>query len=354
MTVRITPLHQGDMVELSGKKNTFRRQILPFGRFNYKGREYNITPEWADNAIQAFKDRAVAQTWFHLADERNSHKVDNRPDRYGGEVAELVKTDNGLEGVYTLTDKVAGLVRENPKLGVSARFTENYMREADNKRFPVVIDQVLGTLNPKIINDDMWREVTLSEVAENETVEDSSGEEWNVTAPNGQKEGTVPVNKEEYNELLAYVKAKRAEDAELEKLLGTSDSGSKETKTEPEKVGLSNEASTRIAKLSQEVADSRFDRDALEWKQAGVPPHIVELARPVLSSYEDVNVVTLSQDGATQTSDAKLQMRKILDELKGTVKLSNERGHGQTQQQDGDKGSKEEDDLLAAWDKGMV
>lgn len=356
MTVKITPLHQADMVQLSEGVNVFERQILPFGKFNYQGVEFDINDKWADDAIKAFEDRAVAQTWFHLADENNSHNVDNRPDRYGGEVVRLKKTKSGLSGVYKLTDKASAIVRENPKLGVSARFRTNYEREADGKKWPIVIDQVLGTLNPKIINSDTWKAVTLSELAENETVEDSSDEEWQV--PDDNKNGktvkpdeNVSVPKAELEELMSFVRSKRAEEDELAKLFDKKPADDKVT------VGLSEEDQTKITTLSnqvrlsrQEVADARFEKDAESWKRAGVPPRLVELAKPVLSSYDEVNVVTLSEDGSTVTTDARSSLRQVLDELRGTVALSGETGHAQTTKED-DKLAKEEDDLLAAWDK---
>lgn len=331
MTVRITPLLQGDMVELSKGQNLFERQILPFGKFHYQGREFDITPEWADNAIKAFNDRAVAQTWFHLADEKNSHDVDNRPDRYGGELVGMVKTDTGIKGKYKLTDKAASIVRENPRLGVSARFTTNYTREADQKTWPVVIDQVLGTLNPKIINTDEWKAVTLSEVDKNETVEDSSDGEW--TVPEVDK---VTLNKTEYDKLMAIIAASETtpapevvegdtgdDDADLDSLLAELNTEDKNSKVA---VGLSN-ANKKIAELSAQVASERFEKEKLGFVGNGVPPAIVELARPILSASESTETVTLS-NGTETKHDVQAIVRKILTELQGTVKLSEESGHG--------------------------
>ena len=330
MTVKLTPLHDGEMIKLSGQSgNVYERQILPFGKFNYQGHEFDINSEWADNAIKAFKDRAVAQAWFALADENNSHEVDNRPDRFGGEIIDLIKTDKGLTGRYKLTDKAAQVVDENPKLGVSARFTTNYTRESDNKKWPVVIDQVLGTLNPKIINTDEWKRVALSNVDENETVEDSSGEVWKM--PEDDTKSNVTLKREEYDQLMALLAKSKEEpetettDKEIDELLNALE-GQTDPNIEKVKVGLSN-ADKRIAELTNQVATARWEKEAHEYKSNGVPPAIVELARPVLSSYDEVKVVTLSEDGSSKTSDARTVVRNILDELTGTVKLSQEDGH---------------------------
>lgn len=345
MTMQITPLHQGDAVELSGEgnKNVWEREILPYGKFHYKGREFDITPEWADNAIRAFKDGAVAQTWFHLADEKNSHDVDNRPDRYGGEVIELVKTNTGLTGRYRLTDKAASLVRDNPKLGVSARFTTNYTREADSRRWPVVIDQVLGTLNPRIISSDTWKQVALSQVREGEVVEDASGEVWNVTSPGngGGNEEKVTLSKEEYEQFKALLSrtpgpgepgTESGDDGDLDDVLKELEGDDQNTRV---RTALSN-ANNSIGKLQREIAETRFEKEKSEYTAAGVPPAVVELARPILSSYGEVEVVTLSNDGAESKVDARVQVRKILDELRGTVALSIEGGHGVGHRDSGD------------------
>lgn len=362
MTVKVTPLNQSDVVELSQGSNLFEKQILPWGSFNYKGNVYTITEDWADKAIKAFEDRAFDQTPFALADEYNSHDVDHRPDRFGGEVLRFIKRPTGFNAILRLTNKAAETVRNNKKLGVSVRFRENYQRDADQRSWPVVIDQVLGTLKPRLTGMTPWKEVMLSNLDDGTLVEDSSNGVWEMTKPvTGEKDNDnsgAPKNTDENpgnsgtekdNE---KVTLNAAEYAAFKRLIGSSEGGAgngssgnnvtsitdindddalidsllSDDKKEKEPVGLS-EDRKRIIALSNEVARSNFERDAQAWKLAGVPPAIIELAAPVLSSYDEIDVVTLSDDGTSKTIDARTVVRAILDECKGTVALADEEGH---------------------------
>lgn len=346
MTVKITPLdHTGEVVELSKGSNLFEKQVLPWGKFNYRGKTFEITHEWADQAIKAFEEKAFDQTVVALADENNSHDVDERPDRFGGEVVKFVKRPTGFNAIVRLTNKVAGLVRDNKKLGVSVRFHSNFTREADGRSWPIAIDQILGTTNPRIMGMAPWKEIALSNVSDGESVEDSSEGEWNM--PEKKEEKTTPVTGEGEggaNPTEDKITLTKDEYAKFQALLATNeatDDGDDDDDTDidgvitqlegdgvkqKQTVGLSADAK-RVIQLSNEIARSNYERDALAWKQAGVPPAIVVLAAPVLSSYDEVNVVSLSNDGSTATVDARKVVRDILDGLKGTIKLSQEEGH---------------------------
>lgn len=351
MTVKITPLdHVGEIVELSDGSNVFEKQVLPYGRFNYKGTTFEITPTWVDGAIKSFEDKAFDQTVFALADENNSHDVDNRPDRYGGEVVKFLKRPTGLNAVFKLTNKAASLVRENKKLGVSVRFHNGYTRESDGRSWPVAIDQVLGTLNPRITGMPPWKEVVLSNVANGVDVEDSSNGEWEMPEENqtDPTDSGVTLSKEEYAAFQALLAAKKGDDSEsgdnsnvttppsgtddaeveaalIQLLKGHKSGERKVTKDQLATVGLSNttEDSPRVVELSQRLATSDYERDAVIWRNDGVPPRLIELARPVLTSYEPV--VSLSDDG--KSVDARTIVKAILDECKGTIVLSQEDGH---------------------------
>lgn len=343
MSIRITPLvNTGNTVELSKGSHIYEKQVLPYGKFGYKDDSFEITPEWVDDVIKAFQEKAFDQTVFALADENNSHDVDDRPDRFAGEVIQFKKTDTGLSAVFRLTNKSAELVDDtDKKLGVSVRFRENYKRDSDGKSWPVVIDQVLGTTDPRITGMDPWKVITLSNIATNDQndVKDSSNEEWEeMTAPKVDDSKDKPANdkpandgtdkitltKAEYDQFKSLLAAQAEDDSELDKLVDELENQDKKTK-ETAPVGLSNEAK-RVIELSHQVAYGRYERDALAWKQAGVPPKIVELAASVLASYEPVRTVSLS-NGKETVTDARDVIRAILEECKGTIDLSNEKGH---------------------------
>lgn len=347
MTVKLMPFDRSDeVIELSKGSNIFEKQVLPIGKFNYKGKELNITPDYIKEIVRAFDEKALDQTPFALADERNSHDVDDRPDRYGGEVLKFVPTPKGLKAVYKLTDKSAEMVRQNPKLGVSARIHEGYER-IDGRSWPVVVDQVLGTLNPKVTGLEPWKEIKLSNLQDKDNVEDYSNGDWKSMGTQDDKnkkpedEEKVTLTKEEYDQFKKLLATKSTDSDDDDDVddddddLNYSEEDLKKALEELEKEGepakLSNEQNSKVIQLSREVAEGRFERDALAWKQAGVPPKLIELARPVLSSYEEVNVIQLS-NGREKTIDAREVVKKILDETRGTVDLSNEEGHSNRDQ----------------------
>lgn len=339
MTVKLMPFDtSGEVVELSQGSNIFEKQILPIGEFKYTDqngntRDLNITQDYVKEIVRAFEEKALDQTPFALADERNSHNVDERPDRYGGEVLKLISKPQGLSAIYRLTDKAASMVRENRKLGVSARIKEDYSR-IDGQSWPVVIDQVLGTLNPKMTGMSPWKEVKLSNIEEGESVEDYTNNDWNKSMTKPDEGEKVTLTKEEYDQFKSLLAKGKEEaphkededddleysDEDLDKALTDLDKEEKET------TKLSNENDSKVVKLSREVAEGRFERDSLAWRQAGVPPKLIELARPVLSSYDSINVVELS-NGKEKNVDARDILKNMLNEMKGTVDLSNEDGH---------------------------
>lgn len=345
MVIRVTPLDRsGNMVELSKGTGIYQKQVIPFGTFGYKGSTFTIDENWADEAIRAFNDKALDLVPFAFADENNSHHVDDRPDRFAGEVIGLTKTAEGIDAIIKPTNESAKVIDDTDhKLGVSIRFTEPYVREADGKSWPVAIDQVLGTLSPRITGMKPWQEIVLSNVANPNDVQDASDGEWTVAQPNN--DNPVTLTQQEYAWLKKQMEAgpndlatdkdvaitgeedlpdilKQVED--LAKQYENVDNNDNDNDKPKQAVGLSNDR--RIVELSAQVAESKFDRDALMWKQAGVPPAIIELARPVLSSWDEVKVVTLSNNQES-TVDARTVVRKILDECKGTIDLSAEKGN---------------------------
>lgn len=144
-TLVLTPFTDAEAVELGNR--LWRRQILPVGDINYKGRVLKFTKDYLAKLARSFKDGAYPQVPFQLADTENRHT--NDPERYRGEIKDMEVRDDGLWVTTEVSERGDALLRENPKLGVSARIVEDYDR-ADGKFFPAAVQHVLGTLDPRI------------------------------------------------------------------------------------------------------------------------------------------------------------------------------------------------------------
>ncbi|HMG62556.1 MAG TPA: hypothetical protein VK599_06370, partial [Streptosporangiaceae bacterium] len=143
----LTPFYDPDSEAVDLGNRVWRRQILPVGDVNYKGRVLRFTKSYLQKLAQSFRDGAYAQVPFQLADAQNTHT--NDPERTRGEITGMEVRDDGLWATAELSERGDALLRENPKLGVSARIVEDYER-ADGKFFPVAVQHVLGTLDPRI------------------------------------------------------------------------------------------------------------------------------------------------------------------------------------------------------------
>jgi hypothetical protein len=178
----LTPFTSADAVELGNR--LWRRQILPVGDVHYKGRVLKFTKDYLGKLARAFRDGAYAQVPFQLADHENRHT--NDPERTRGEITDMEVRDDGLWVTAELSERGDALLRENPKLGVSARIVEGYDR-ADGKFFPAAVQHVLGTLDPRISwMGGAWQAIEAAS-PEPESVLDLSAEQFtDLAAPQGK------------------------------------------------------------------------------------------------------------------------------------------------------------------------
>ena len=123
-----TPFREKRWVELSAGTglNLFRKQVLPKRSINYKGRTLTFDDAYLTDLAQAFDDKAFDQVAFQMAPGDGQHTVD--PERFRGEVHAFEVTPDGLDAILKLTDEGAQAVRDNPKLGVSARIVDGVER----------------------------------------------------------------------------------------------------------------------------------------------------------------------------------------------------------------------------------
>jgi hypothetical protein len=324
----LAPVDSVDGVELS--QTLWRKQVLPIGTIDYKGRRINFDRAYLSDLATAFRNNAFDQVAFLLAKDDNSHTMD--PERFRGEVKGMEVTSHGLDVLLDLTPDAADLVRKNPRLGVSARIIEGLDR-ADGARFPRAIQHVLGTLDPRVTGMTSWQEVSLSdEVGEtvdvtNEEVRMSVQGEPTVTNPANAPtpDPAPPTNPVEQNS------TEDLSDAEIEAIadqIMTDESMREELQLS----NAANEANlSRIEALEAQLAHQRYVEEARSLIDAGVPPVLIELARPVLEMPHQA-VVELSNN---DTIDVQQLVRDMLDQTKGFLELAVERGHsfaGNTEQ----------------------
>lgn len=362
--VYLTPDGGGSAVELS--RTMFRKKILPMGTIDYKGRKINFDKAYLTDLAASYFDGAYDQVPFMLADKDNAHTMD--PERYRGEVKGVEVGDDGLYATMELSADAAALVKANPKLGVSARIVEGYDR-ADGKSYPRAMQHVLGTLDPRLPGLGAWTEVSLSGY-------DAGTEVLDLTQAAYETEGAPAVAKtedetidgltqEEYNALLAELGIDPADLEEADEdetddgvnaLVGVAEGT--ETK-EPAVATLSNEdrtaltlANEQIAELKRLRAEDAFKAEKVQYVSKGVPPALVELARPVLTAPDGFTIDLSNGTDGDQKVDAGAIIRQILDSSVGYIEMARERGHSVDFSQEA--ASKDDDpdaEMLAMWAK---
>jgi hypothetical protein len=331
----VCPSVESDAIELG--RNIFRKQVLPKRTIKYTGkggpRQLTFDDSYFDTLIGAFNERAFDQNAFQLSNGVREHTTD--PERYRGEVIAYEKTPTGLDAIFSLTDEGAALVRKNPKLGVSPTIIEN-LEHADGRKFPKAIQYVAGTLDPQNTQLEPWSELEGVNLAnENREVIDLSTvtfeplvEVTPPTAPEAQTgTETPPVQSPSEEELDAIAEKALARMLQEVNMSGETGTG-EENQTLELTRAIAEESQQRVTALELELARSRFTNEATGFIDDGVPPALVELARPLLElPAQPVIELSRNSDGSENVLDVGELVRKLLKETGGFIKLSREQGH---------------------------
>jgi hypothetical protein len=253
-----------------------------------------------------------------------------------------------------LTPDAADLVRKNKKLGVSARIIEGYTREADGKSFGRVVQHVLGTLDPRVTGMGAWQEVALAEEYEDDDIIDVTQEEVQTLSdtstsagaggqttstsstaddttksdgggvtttsttfetPKGTSHNPEPVM------TLDDMNFDDVSDEELEEAASALSHGPNDDKA----ISLAAESVNmqRIQALEVELAQQRFVNESRRYIDEGVPPALIELARPILS-LPMAPVIDLSNGDHVDVGQV---IRSLLEETRGFIELGHEKGY---------------------------
>ena len=181
MTTQIlSPIDLGATAKVGGR--LYRKQLLPVGSINYKGRRIDFTRDKLAAMADAFRAGAFDSVPLVMADVDNRHTMD--PRATAGEMVDLELTADGLDGVFRASEEAAKLLDSYPKVGISARILENYER-ADGKSFPAAIQHALITSDPRITGMRPWEAVNLSGEVQVDSVLDLTAESF--AHPGGQE-----------------------------------------------------------------------------------------------------------------------------------------------------------------------
>lgn len=335
-TVMISPRFEEDVIELGN--NTFKRKVLPKGTITYKGQKVTFNDKFLDNVVTSFKANPFDQTSFMLADSDNKHTLD--PKQWGGEVTGLEKQADGLWAYFNLANDAAELIRKNKKMGVSCGIKVNYADAKSGKVYPAALHHVLGTLDAKVTGMGEWQEVTLSN--EGEILQDLSDTKWVTTTPPVRKPGTkVQPTQQQLDDAAYAIALSLANDDEGgDNVDDAKDKGV--TQAGPD-LTLANE---RIGALEIELANARFDREAKDLIDAGVPPALIKLAEPVLRLPQPPVIELANNEDNVEVAEV---IRAILNESKGLLKLANEQGNSGD---GGDPDEQYEAKILKQWKVG--
>lgn len=329
----------------------WKKQILPVGKIKYGERDLEFTRSYFESIAEAFENDAYDTVPFVLADEKNSHTM--APERAYGTVVGLSVEDDGLYADVQLNDTAERLVEEHPKLGVSVRVLENLTRP-DGKTFKAALQHVLGTFDPKVNGMKPWT-LALSnqiEVAAGVFIDYSTAVVEPISVSKGddmtgkQPEGTAPfLTKEQLDQLdeltdediqqITELLGKSGAKADAEVPGGDEngsddgdenedeDGGESTEQSEPQLVAASNiggdavelanaqlqQQSIELAQMRKELDSKNFEAEKFDLVRRGVPPVVVDLAKPLLMG--SGHVLELSN---SETVDAGKVLREVLSE----------------------------------------
>jgi hypothetical protein len=335
-TATLFPFSDTPAVELG--EGLWQKQILPFGKIQLPGgKVLDVDENYLQPVMAAFEAGAFDQISLQMADGDNKHTDD--PERQRGEVSGLQMKGDGLYATIRTTDAGTSVVKNNPKLGVSVRLLDDYV-DHTGRHFKRALHHVLATLSPRVQGMKPWQLVKeFSDPAAAETVDLSDWPSSPVSGDGDEDGGDMTTITEE--ELAAAAAAEdEAAAAELGRLVRdfeatelTDTGGGSETV-----LAEVRQSRLELAEMRRLYNAERVGREIDAFALAGVPPALLQLARPVLE-YDSV----LELSDGTRISAAE-QVRKMLNECKGYVELGLRTGSGTSSSPE-----QTEDSILAAW-----
>lgn len=373
----LSPFDFSDAVPAGRRR--FWKQILPVTSIDYDGQTIDFDPDFHKKLELAYSEKVYDQIPLVFADGKNTHNED--PRNFGGEIKAM--ENRGAKGTWALIEAdraAARVIRRNPRLGVSARIMQGVQK--GGKVYDHAVRHVLMTMFPRVQGMEPWQAVDLSEDANVEvvdlTAESFEQEEGAMRTKTKTAKATTArakdktkakatnpkidlsaLSDDEFDEFLDLAEKAgigAVVDPDEEVVEGDEVDEEDETEEESEEpeakvkkkkskkvVTIENESESegdddeeedaQVA-LSDGVEDPRFTaflsqhaKDQWEtikkgYADAGVPPFLVDLAAPVLTQPETLDL----SDGKKKTS-AQAVVRGLLDGMKSIIDLTGEAGH---------------------------
>lgn len=300
-------------------KTYYRKQILPEGKYNYKGTELDLTAPQLQTFVKSFKDGAFDEVPFQFGGTESEHN--NDPLRRGGTLAGMEHVPGkGLIGYFdfSTSPEAQQYVEKYPRFGVSPRI-ELGIERADGKTFAGAIQHVCGTVVPRVNGMGAWDKVELSEAEDAKETIDLSTETIEVAqeaivAP--EVDEKVTLTPDEVTAFRKWVAEQKAIEDEIK---------ARETPAVDPNIVMANDyakqALDTTRALQADLARSRWETESAKLVRDGVPPSAIELATPVME--KPSTTIDLSSGGV----DPQDTVRALLEGLKGTVNLSGAVGH---------------------------
>lgn len=354
MTTILTPYSRGEATVTGSKK--FRKQLLPIGEIEYEGQMVKFDKPFLEEVVSSFRNRAYDQVPFQLANDKNEHT--NNPERFRGEIEDLTLEPDGLYMTVSTTKEGAKVIKDNPKLGVSARIV-NAFKRADGKFFKSALQHALGTLDPKVTGMGPWialeaanaGDIDVIDLTQIEYREDNGVAGKQLTEDElaklrallaGSESDEDELTDEQVAELIAAADALEPDDdededesdededtdltdEELEAILaGDEEPVTVSAANDPalqRALALSNEVQSaqamELSRITRELDAGRYEQEReLFARQYGIPPSVTDLARELLEG--NGHVINLSNGGE---ADAGAIVRRLLTTIGGHVKL---------------------------------
>lgn len=389
MTTLLTPVDLSAAVQAGPR--VFRKQVLAKRTIDYPlpdgtTRTVAFDDAYLTDLAESYKAGAYDMVPFQLAGPDNRHNED--PRNYGGRVLGAEVTEDGLDVIVELSEDAAALVEKTGgRLGVSARIKEQ-LQHVDGRTFKRAIRHVLGTLDPRMTGLRPWEPIDLSRddgddvvdlstftykgetvaritssltAAELEQLEsfaanagidlsveyddepdlgsDEGDEPEHFAGDDAQDElddhegdedtddestgvddtvdNVEPLTDEELDALL---------DAEIASLSLSNDDDTDDTLDLASGMVADADDETQVHRRS--AATARYELARERYGKAGVPPYLLDLARPILEVDEhDTTSLDLASPATGDPIDVRGIVVGLLDAFRGTVDLSTEAGH---------------------------
>lgn len=323
MTTAILAPWARDEVKRLGQ-TTFKKQILRFGHIVTDSGEFDFTPEFGQEMVDAFQAGVIETVPLMLADTDNRHT--QAPDRQAGEVIGLELSQDGLTGIIRTNPQTAGMIDDNPRLGVSIRALQGRL-DNDGRRWPAVLHHVLATFDPVVTGMSPWEPVQLSrdDVTKVIDLARSAGNDKEDRMPEKATDDRLsPDEVKSFRELLVKLKAKDEVKVEVDTAKATAkvqktedkveDMSDKDTKAE-DIVDISDE-DLDLSKLTDEELEllmRQLEED--EGKSENPEPPAGEIIKegvPVAASNTETSVVELAN---ARLQEQAIELARVKEKL---------------------------------------